>query len=632
MRIDGHRPSAKSWWHGDMAGGTLGARPLEAAATVQPRDRGTPQAGQAAAHGAAEGTEAEEPSAAFAGQVLYPRDASLRGLYAQAALAAVPRLLASVDRNPYSPAYGCFDRQYWHYRTSSFPSEMYQEAVLPLAWIYRHACPGNRWQGLSRVRELAIAGMRFAARSSHRDGSCDDYYPFERAFGAAVFSLQAAAHACLLLELDDSAIRAWLVRRARWAARHGETGRLTNHHALAALGLHAVYELVGDDEFAQARDALLSRVLAWQSCEGWFVEYEGADLGYQTLTVECLARLAPHVGDRRLIDALQRAVAFTRWFLHPDDTMGGAYGSRGTVLFFPHGMELLAATHADAADLADAHLRLLRSGRVPPYADDRLYVHRLASLLGAWRDWSPLRPASLDTSPRARYFPEAGLLVHRSPTHATIVSPARGGVLYHCSSSGAIWDTGLVVRTSQGRLAVSQPHSRSRRVHWVPAAGSDACPKTDAAQEAAAECGQGTLVVSGPLYWQRAELATPLKQAALHLAMLSLGRWCRNLVRRALQRRLITGRRPAPIWLSRRIDFLPASDGCGRWRLRITDELELRDPLLRVEALAYSSDLETAYVAAAAAGETASLQPWTDLAELVPLLNRHRRITIIKEM
>ena len=33
--------------------------------------------------------------------------------------------------NPHSPTYGCFDRNYWHYRIIDFPSGMAQEFVLP---------------------------------------------------------------------------------------------------------------------------------------------------------------------------------------------------------------------------------------------------------------------------------------------------------------------------------------------------------------------------------------------------------------------------------------------------------------------------------------------------------------------
>ena len=131
------------------------------------------------------------------------RDPRLRERYLDGLADGIARLLGAIDRNPFRPTYGCLDRQFWHYRTACFPSEMYQEGVLPLALVYSHELPGNRWRDCPRVRELALAGLRFAARSCHRDGSCDDYYPFERALGAAVFSLQAAAKAYTLLAIDD---------------------------------------------------------------------------------------------------------------------------------------------------------------------------------------------------------------------------------------------------------------------------------------------------------------------------------------------------------------------------------------------------------------------------------------------
>ena len=157
---------------------------------------------------------------------LVDRDAVLRRAYLDTALAAVPRVLGAVDRNPYRPTYGCFDREFWHYRTSAFASEMYQEAVYPLALVYGRRLPGNRWYGEPRLRELAIAGMRFAARNCHADTSCDDYYPYERALGAAVFSLVACASAYRELRLEDEELRGWLVRRARWVVDNDEFGIL----------------------------------------------------------------------------------------------------------------------------------------------------------------------------------------------------------------------------------------------------------------------------------------------------------------------------------------------------------------------------------------------------------------------
>jgi hypothetical protein len=620
------------------------------------------------------------------------------------AWAEIPRLLGAIDRNPFRSTYGCLDRQYWHYRTSSFASEMYQEGVLALAMVARLPLPGNPWQADPRVRQLAVAALRFSARWSRADGSCDDYYPFEQAMGAAVFSLQASARAAELLELDDPEILAWLRRRADWVAGHQESGRLTNHHALAALGLLRVAQLTGQSQYREAAQEAIGRVLRWQSSEGWFDEYGGADPGYQTVTIDCLAKIRLATGDARLDEPLRRAVDFARHFLHPDQSYGGEYGSRGTYHFYPHGMELLAAESPAAADLADGFLISLRNGVCAHFADDRLFAHRLANLMEAYLDWAsqravaspgeggrrpgdggrgpgdggrgpgdggrgpgdggrglsqflwqdatkmglspsagpptqnlgqprlgtvpifvagrhkngtvpfgrpdtesgtgpigdcPLRPApEFGTGPGSRYFPQAQILVVRDAGLQTVVSAARGGVFKHFGDGPVVTDAGLILETNTGRLAASQWHDLGRQVTLTGQYPGPAIPPLPpgegrgegnppiarpplALPRRERDSWDGSIVgdspspyplpegegkyeplsfsITGPLYWCRTDLATPLTQSLLHLGMWLAGRWCRTLVRRLLQRRLITGRRPAPIRLTRTFTWLPLS-------------------------------------------------------------------------
>ncbi len=545
------------------------------------------------------------------------RDPVLRSLYLTAALAEVPRLLGAIDRNPYRATYGCLDRQYWHYRTSNFPSEMYQEGVLPLALVYAAALPGNRWHGDPRVRELAVAALRFTARSGHRDGSCDDYYPFERAMGAAVFSLQAAAEAYRILKLDDPELLGWFQRRAAWLIGHDEPGRLANHQALAVLGLFRVAQITGKQEYRAAARARLDKLLAWQSDEGWFEEYGGADPGYQTLTIDCLAKIRKLTAHSQLDQPLRRAVAFARLFLHPDGSYAGEYGSRGTYYFYPHGMELLAPEDPHAADLADGFLRGLAAGKQAAFSDDRMFAHQLGNLIEAYADWSPRRPGhEAPAVEPARYFPQARLFVRRTRTSHTVISAARGGVFKHFGRcGGAITDAGLILQTSDGRVAVSQVHDLNR---WVEPIGGEGPQR-------------GALAVSGPLYWSRFETATPIRQALFHAGMWSVGRWCRTWVRRALQRRLITGGRTCPVRLHRSFEFLPDPAFAGPG-LRVTDTIELTDPSLQVRRMAFGTDHQTAYVAASGVYQESVLRPWTDLQPYVDELNTQRRVTVVREL
>lgn len=554
------------------------------------------------------------------------RDPAQRSLYAQEALRHLPRLLAAVDRNPLHGAFGCFDRQYWHYRTADFPSEMYQEAVLPLALAFVHALPGNRWQAQPRVRELAVAGIRFAAQNCHRDGSCDDYYPYERALGAAVFSLAACTKAYQTLDLNEPDLLAFFVRRGRWLATHDETGQLANHQALAAVGLQLAFVLTGERRLAAAARRRLETLLSWQSPEGWFTEYGGADPGYHTVTISCLAQLRRLTGNRALDEPLSRALQFARLFLHPDASYAGDYGSRGSHHCYPHGFELLADRWPAAAALADGCLRSIARGTQAFFDDDRLVAHRVANLMEAYLDWSPTAAADgseiQSPTPPAEtvWLPHAKLLVARDDASHTVVSAARGGLFKFFSAAGsATTDTGLLVELADGGQATSQVFEPAREVQF----STDRCGNGEAVS--------WRLTTAGPMHRCRHETATPVKQVAFRLLLLTLGRWTRGLVRLLLQRRLITAREQAPLWHRRTFEWLPATQQHGA-RLRVFDYLERRPGAKPARRVVLTTDLQTIYVAAGNIYQASVLEPWTECRNAVESLNAVGNATIFREL
>jgi hypothetical protein len=202
-------------------------------------------------------------------------------------------------------------------------------------------------------------------------------------------------------------------------------------------------------------------------------------------------------------------------------------------------------------------------------------------------------------------------------------------------------DAGLILELADGRIAVSQTHDRTRPVQLV---GSDRTAHAGGGmQQPLREALDGnleelTLSVEGPLDWARFELVTPLKNIVLRAAMLTVGRWCRTLVRRLLQRRLITGRRQCRVTWSRSIELLPDAQGGGdseeipRPLLRITDRIELCCSALHIKRMSYGVDHQAAYVAASGVYQDGVLQPWTDLGGYVAELNARRRVTIVREV
>ena len=527
-----------------------------------------------------------------------PPDSS-RAALARQALAEIPKLLTLLDRTPVSPTYGCFDRSYWHYRIMDFPCGMSQEFVLPLALVWSLDLPDNPYRGSAALREWIEAGIRFAARASHADGSCDDYYPFERATGAAAFSLFAMFEAARIIELGkDDEIDAFLVRRANWLAAHQENGQLSNHEALIVACLQRAAERFGAGPFETPMRERLTRLLSWQSAEGWFSEYGGADPGYLSLTIGLLADLDRRRPDLSLRAPLARAIAFFAEFVHPDGTVGGEYTSRATLNFFPHGFEIAGRWLPEALSANDSALRPLAEGRSPSYSDDRIIGHHLWSWLFAWQDYCSERPVASQQRTGRQWFSEAGLLVDRRDGIELFAALRRGGA-FKLFRDGALLvsDTGPSLRIGEW-VAVSHIESK-----------------------APGDPGDGTITVEGPMAFAKSTRLTPFKNVVLRTFMLVFGRFFPDLVRRLLQRLLVTGRKDAPFRFRRSLE--PNAQG---WTVR--DEVRAEGDWSSVGAAGIGGFQTSVTTVMARVFRSEQLQPWLKLDDEVRRLKRGEPLVV----
>ena len=520
-----------------------------------------------------------------------------RDWYLFEAVRGVPRILQMLDRNPLSPTCGCFDREYWHYRTADFPCGMNEEfsLVLALAWATEH--PQNPFSKNPRLRELVEASLRFAAKSAHQDGSCDDYFPFEKARGAAAFSLYAMTESYQLLGLKDNVLLSFFARRGDWLLNHEESGKLANHQALAALALQNVYTVTGEARFRAGMARLRDLALAWQHDEGWFQEYEGADPGYQTCSIAFLAKLRQKAGDARLTEPLLQAVRFAAHFMHPDGSYGGEYGSRNTCHFYPHGMELLAGESPEALQMAELFLREGLPRRTRYFNDDnRMCAHYVYDWFQAWRDYADVpgrSQAACLTEPRTAWFPEAGLLVQRDARRCTVAAAYKGGVIKVTGETGPVYsDTGPMVQLEDGTVLVAHLVNRANDVKW--------------------DAGARTLMIRGSLCRRRAPVMTPARQMVFRLLALTIGRCNPNWLRLLIQKLFITGKAATDAMFARTIRF-------GADTIEITDEIDLHG-VGRPVAVIAAPDSTSIYVASSNSFQAANLLPVRRLENLLAAL------------
>jgi hypothetical protein len=517
----------------------------------------------------------------------------MKDLFAREALAQIPKILTLLDRNPHSPTYGCFDRNFWHYKIIDFPSGMSQEFVLPLALAYSTDISGNSFYHQPALRQWIEAGIHYAAKSAHPDGSCDDYFPFERAGGAAAFSLLACVESYLCLGLCSQTMLEFFAKRADWLAHHQESGRLTNHQVLIVLCLELLSRLLQTDRWDKAKAQRLEQVFDWQNEEGWFQEYEGCDPGYHTLTISCLARIYKLNPSERLKEALIKAVELAAHFVHPDGSFGGEYTSRNTYNFFPHGFELVGHWLPEALAINNRFLQGLANGKAPCYADDHIIGHHTWNYLLAWQDFVENRPPLTQRSDRRIWLKQARVLIDRR----------QGTELYLALNKGGVFklfrDDQLIASDTQFSLQVRQGGKIKNAVgHLV--------------SDYTVDVNENEILIRGQLGWAKQKQMTPLNLMILRVVMLTIGRFYPNLIRSLLQKVLIVGKSDAPFQFIRRLHW-------QNYQWYVSDELRANN-WSNVISAGIGSDQTSIYVVMSRTFQMGQLQEWLDLTEQVQQL------------
>lgn len=528
-----------------------------------------------------------------------------RDLFAREALAQIPKILTLLDRNPHSPTYGCFDRTFWQYRVIDFPAGMSQEFVYPLALAYHCNLPDNIYYRQPMVREWVRAGIFYAANSSHPNGSCDDYFPYERAAGAAAFSLLACVASYTLMELDNPELFDFFQRRADWLAEHQESGRLTNHQALIVLCLELTGRLLKTNRWDLSKQERLAQVLSWQNPEGWFIEYEGCDPGYHTLTISCLARVYELDPSEKLKQAIAAGVKLAAEFVHPDGSYGGEYTSRNTYNFFPHGFELVGRWLPEALNINDRFLQGLANGLGSCYGDDRIIGHHTWNYLLAWRDFVNERPPLKPRTSGRVYLQQGGILIDRRDNTELYLALNKGGVFK------LFRDNQLVASDTQFSLLVRDGNSRKNAVaHLI--------------DEYQIELEQDRIAIAGGLGWAKQTQMNSQNLIILRIVMLSFGRFFPNLIRRLLQKMLITGKKPAPYYFERCLTW--QNNG---WQVR--DRLTARS-WKNIVAVDIGGDRTSIYVVMSRTFQPGQLQPAWELSDRLKMLQPEESLELIREI
>lgn len=289
------------------------------------------------------------------------------------AIRQAPRILGLIDREGSSATYGCADRYYWHYKLHDFANARFQEASEVLAAAFQYNHPMNPYHLQDRVREWAIAAIRFWEKIKRCDGSFDEAYPFERSFCSTSFSTMHATQALLLLSARPVTD---LRPIGRWLSAH-DTADTVNQRAASAAALANLGVLTDHTAFLRAAKDRVSNIRADHERLGYFNEYGGSDLGYSSITLSALSVYADRARDMETIEWVKSIAGKLGQSLREDGTYEYEGQSRSTRFFYPYAL----------ARSNDPGLKKISSGVAadkilkPSWMDDRYMIPYAADYL-----------------------------------------------------------------------------------------------------------------------------------------------------------------------------------------------------------------------------------------------------------
>jgi len=468
----------------------------------------------------------------------------------------LPRLLTQACRDPLSPLWGSFDRDWWHYRIRDFSSLILQQGGYAVYLASERAeNAGQR----AALRQLAGAAAFFWNQRALRRGAFEEYYPWEQGYPPLAFSTLAVMKLAAAGVVPPARVRAGAAVAARQLQARFEA-RAANQQVAGLAGLawgRKIFpELVSDARF----ETLIQQSLALQTPEGWFQEYGGPDLGYLSVTVDCLWDLYDATGDQRFTTAIDRAAACLRQFLQllPSGSLG-MHNSRNTDYLVPYGLVRLALQQPTPENVS--LVSRLFSGTASPghffnAVDDRYVSHYIgqsvfrAVLLLEQAAELAVKQAAEQTVERAAELPVAAVsavtashpfahltasghfLRQTASGQSLVVTLRKGGIFSQHMAGGSVHDFGWVLEAA-GRQHIS---------HWW----------SDDWKYGETDDG---LWVEGALYEHRELANTPARHMALRLASLVAGHRLIGL----LKKKLIFKKRPSPIHLRRTLIW--KSDG-----------------------------------------------------------------------
>lgn len=376
------------------------------------------------------------------------------------------KLLNLYDMDPSSPTLGYGDRSYWGWKTSDYANATLQGGVHSLAIALKLNLYENK-EVLLLTIDQAINAIPSIQDTK---GGLQEAYPLEHSFCVTALVAFDVLSAVQLLDLEQAKKDEYLSivePLIEFISKYDEEHAIISNHLATAVAAIALWNKTAKKKNNRDKE-LLQVIYNHQSKEGWHKEYEGADQGYQTLCIYYLSAAYIATKDNILKDSIAHSLSFLKYYIHPDNTVGGLYGSRNTEVYYPGGVVALSNVLEDANIFANAMKDGItqESHLLPENIDAGNYIPLLNSYAFAALHYEETNNNNEVPCKTVfeKDFSDAGIFVKSTNSYYSIVNYKKGGtikVFNKTSNQLDIEDGGLLAIDNRGRTSSTQQYDSS---------------------------------------------------------------------------------------------------------------------------------------------------------------------------
>ncbi|MCK4822474.1 hypothetical protein KA005_42310, partial [bacterium] len=264
----------------------------------------------------------------------------------------LPKLFNLYNLDPCSSTYGYGDRLYWGWKVSDFANATLQGGVHALAIAIKMGLIEN----IEFALEVIDSAIMAIARIRSKNGSLVEAYPNEHSFcvtALVAFDVLSAIRylGTRITEEQKKEYLSIIRPLIHFITYNSEEHAVISNHLTTGVAAIELWNTLTGEASERGKE-FLAIIYKHQSREGWYREYDGADPGYQTLCTYYLSCAYEITQDQELLESLIKSGSFLKYFVHPDSTIGGLYGSRNTEVYFPAGIIALSPASDDFALIA----------------------------------------------------------------------------------------------------------------------------------------------------------------------------------------------------------------------------------------------------------------------------------------